>query len=261
MKALVFAAGLGTRLKPFTESHPKALVDIGGKPMLRRVIDRLTETGVENIIVNVHHHAAQIVDYLENERDNIPAEIYISDESDRLLDTGGGILHARALLDNNDNEPFIVHNADILSTVNLSEMMERHHRSGADVTLLSADRPTSRKLLFDTEGRMHGWTNVNTEEVKYGPSYNRLHTPECNLIPLAFGGIHIMSPKIFPLLEDYAKEDNKFPIVPFYIRNTLTLNIRAYCPPADSYTWYDIGKPETLEKARSWLAGHNIHFL
>lgn len=260
MKALIFAAGIGSRLKPFTDSHPKALVDVGGKPMLRRVIDRLTDAGVDDITVNVHHFAGQIIDYLNREGHSIPADIHISDESDTLLDTGGGILHARRFLDGPEDEPFFVHNADILSTVDLKAMLRHHRESGADVTLLTADRDTSRKLLFDDNGRMQGWINTGTGEVKAGPAASARLDPY-SMHRLAFGGIHVLTPKVFPLLEDFAKADNIFSVIPFYIKNTENLFIRAYNPPAGSYSWYDIGKPVTLEKARQWFAARDIHFL
>jgi len=260
MKALVFAAGLGTRLRPYTEKHPKALVDVCGKPILRRVIDRLTDVGADNITVNVHHFADQIKDYLANEGTSIPATLHISDESDKLLDTGGGILHARQWLDGPQNEPFIVHNADILSTIDLKAMLSQHTNSGADVTLMTADRKTSRRLIFNSHGRMLGWTNLNTGEVKTVYE-NDIINDTNHTIALAFGGIHILSPKVFPLLEEFARDDDRFSIIPFYIANARRLDIRAYCPTKSSYSWYDIGKPETLEQARLWLSGHNIHFL
>lgn len=262
MKALVFAAGIGSRLRPYTDKHTKALVDVGGKPMLRNVIDRLTAAGVDDITVNVHHFAGQIKDYLSSVKSEIPAEIHISDESECLLDTGGGILRARKYLDSiKTDEPFIVHNADILSTVDLQEMITHHTDTGADATLLVCDRDTSRKLAFDHSGRMHGWMNLGTGEIKAGPSVEnpgditKMHM-------LALGGIHILTPKVFPLLEKFAHTaGDKFSIIPFYINCTDLLDIRAYCPARDSYSWYDIGKPETLEKARQWLAARNIHFL
>ncbi len=260
MKALVFAAGLGTRLRPYTEKHPKALVDVCGKPILRRVIDRLTNAGVDDITINVHHFADQIKAYLTSESVSIPAALHISDESDKLLDTGGGILHARQWLDNSNNGPFIVHNADILSTIDLKAMLSQHTNSGADITLMTADRNTSRKLIFDSLGRMLGWTNLNTGEVKTVYEDDIIQG-ECPTTALAFGGIHILSPKVFPLLEEFAHDDDRFSIIPFYIANARRLDIRAYCPTKSSYSWYDIGKPETLEQARLWLSGHNIHFL
>ncbi len=254
MKALVFAAGLGTRLRPFTCNHPKALVEVAGKPMLRHVIDRLTQAGVDQIIVNVHHFADQIIEYLRKEQPTIPARIYISDETDHLLDTGGGIHKARRWLD--DGEPFIVHNADILCNCDLESMMAQHVSTGADATLLVADRETSRKLLFDDYGRMTGWINLTTGETRFAPEVTAIPDPT-TLKQLAFGGIHILSPTVFPLLKEYAAADNKFSIVPFYIHNTRALDIRAFAPRFDSYMWIDIGKPESLEKARRMMEARN----
>ena len=133
MKAIVFAAGLGTRLYPLTESIPKALVEVGGKPMLLRVLEKLRDAGIHEIVINVHHFPDMIIDYLRS-NDGFGLKIMISDERGHLLDTGGGILAARNYLD--DGEPFIAHNADILTDFNLSEMITRHNESGADVTLL-----------------------------------------------------------------------------------------------------------------------------
>ena len=151
MKALIFAAGLGTRLKPFTLHHPKALVPVGGIPMLRRVIDRISAIGsIDSIVINVHHFSGQVIGYINSHRHEIPVEIHISDESGRLLDTGGGILNARHLLD--DGQPFLVHNADILSDINLESMISCHVKSGAAATLLArAPRLHSRSRLPDAE--------------------------------------------------------------------------------------------------------------
>lgn len=242
MKALVFAAGLGTRLKPFTLEHPKALVPVGGMPMLRRVIEKLRDAGIEEIVVNVHHFATQIVDYL-NDNGNFGVNIHISDESTKLLDTGGGILRARKWL---DDAPFLVHNADILTDFPISEMISAHYASNADVTLLADRRHTSRYLLFDGENRMRGWENVKTSEVKPGgidPS---------GLNALAFGGVHIISPAVFPLLEEYSEKINSdvFSVTPFYVDECGNLDIRAFCP-SGSYCWHDVGNPESLARAEA----------
>ncbi len=244
MKALIFAAGLGTRLKPFTLHHPKALVPVGGIPMLRRVIDRISAIGsIDSIVINVHHFSGQVIGYINSHRHEIPVEIHISDESGRLLDTGGGILNARHLLD--DGQPFLVHNADILSDINLESMISCHVKSGAAATLLAADRATSRYFLFDSNTlRLQGWRNISTGEIL--PS--GLDTS--SLTPLAFGGIHVLSPEIFPALENF-NDNGKFSITPFYIQNAEMLDIRAYAPEFSTYNWIDIGKPESLEAAQA----------
>ena len=145
MKALVFAAGLGTRLRPLTDHKPKALVELCGVTMLERVITNIKNCGITDVVVNVHHFGDQIIDFLKN-KDNFGINITISDERDLLLDTGGGILKARHLLEG--DEAFLVHNADILTDLNLAEMIAYHKANGADVTLLAKQRSTQRYLVF-----------------------------------------------------------------------------------------------------------------
>ena len=164
MKAMIFAAGLGSRLKPLTDTMPKALVPIAGHPMLEHVILKLKAAGFTEIVINIHHFGEQILDFLEA-NENFGLIIHISDERDLLLDTGGGIKKARSFFENSD-EPFLIHNVDILSDVNLKELYDYHLRSGAVATLLASQRKTSRYLLFDTDKRLCGWINKDTEQVK-----------------------------------------------------------------------------------------------
>lgn len=248
MKALIFAAGLGTRLKPLTDNTPKALIPIGGKPMLEHVILKLKASGFNEIVVNIHHHGQKIIDYLER-MNNFGLNIHISDERDCLLDTGGGIKHARKFLDG--NEPFLVHNADILSNVDLKELYLHHirpHESpGAAprcATLLVSRRESSRCLLFDKENQLHGWLNRETGEVK---------SPVPNFLPsmyngYAFSGIHVISPEVFKWMN---KWEGKFSIIDFYLAICAKTNIRAY--PMDNLQLLDIGKPEALAKAEEWI--------
>lgn len=243
MKAMIFAAGLGTRLRPITDNKPKALVEVGGVPMLRRVIENLKRYGIDEIVVNVHHFPDQIKEYL-SVNDNFGVKLHISDESDKLLDTGGGILKAREWLDG--DEPFLVHNADILTDVDLGEMIQRHRESDADATLLVAQRTTSRYLLMDNVMRMHGWTNVKTGEVK--PAGIDI----ADYRAYAFGGIHIVSPSLFDDLERYGRKADVFSIMPFYIEACGTKKIAGYEPAID-HNWFDIGKPGTLKAACEWV--------
>lgn len=243
MKAMIFAAGLGTRLRPITDNMPKALVEVGGKPMLRHVFDALISAGIDEVVVNVHHFADMIEDYLRT-NDNFGITVHVSDERSLLLDTGGGILAARKWLDG--GEPFVAYNADILSDFSVGEMIRHHNDTGADVSLLVSDRSSSRYLLFVDGCRMRGWKNIKTGEVK--PSNLACDT----LAPMAFGGVHVISPKIFPLLEDYAANGRAFSITPFYVSVCHRLNIMGY-KPDDAYRWVDIGKPESLERARRLL--------
>ncbi|MGM9841975.1 MAG: NDP-sugar synthase [Candidatus Limisoma sp.] len=243
MKAMIFAAGLGTRLRPLTDNKPKALVEVAGVPMLERVIVNLKSYGFTDIVINVHHFGEQIIDFVESHR-RFDINIAISDERNELLDTGGGILHARHLLD--DGEPFLVHNADILTDLNLSELYAHHLNSHADATLLVAERTTSRYLLFDDNHTLRGWTNIKTGEIRpEGISTADLQT-------LAFGGIHVISPSIFDALSGYT-DQRKFSITPFYVDSCTSLNIKGFSP-AEDYRWFDIGKLETLRLAEQAIA-------
>lgn len=245
MKAMIFAAGLGTRLAPLTDSCPKALIEVGDRPMLWRVIERLRDAGVSEITVNVHHHARMIKEYLKAHDFGVP--IGVSDESDELLDTGGGVVKAAPML--RGDGPVILYNADIYTDFPLEEMVRSHMESGADVTLLADVRDTSRYLLFDSHGRMTGWRNVSTGETRspFPPDV----TDGSRM--LAFGGIHIINPCVIDRLVAYRPE-GKFSITPFYIDTCNRIDIRAYTP-AGPYQWIDIGRPATLARAREIAGG------
>lgn len=246
MKALVFAAGLGTRLRPLTDHKPKALVELCGVTMLERVITNIKNSGITDVVVNVHHFGDQIIDFLKD-KDNFGINITISDERDLLLDTGGGILKARHLLEG--DEPFLVHNADILTDLNLAEMIAYHKANGADVTLLAKQRSTQRYLVFGENNQMVGWTNIATGEVKPAD----LVVKQENSL-LAFGGVHVISPRIFDSLAKFATEP-KFSIMQYYIAACCDISIAGYNP--DGYNWFDIGKIETLQKAELFLQCQN----
>lgn len=240
---MVFAAGLGTRLKPFTLSHPKALVEVGGQPMLKRVITKLRDAGISEIVVNVHHFASQIIDYLRD-NNNFGIDIRISDETGMLLDTGGGIKAAAKWLGDDD---IIVHNADILTDFPIREMIDNFYRNDSDATLLAAKRDTSRYLLFDADKIMRGWTNIKTGQVR----------PEgiatAGLSSLAFGGVHVISKRMLPLISNFTTEAVPFSIIDFYISYCETRRFSAFTP-TEEYLWHDIGKPESLEKAQAALS-------
>jgi len=184
MKAMIFAAGLGTRLKPLTDSMPKALVPIGGKPLLQHIIEKLSNAGFKEIVINVHHFPEQIIRFLRD-NDNFGLHIEVSDESDKLLDTGGGIRKASAFL--KGDTPFLVHNVDILSNADLGKLYDSHTRQEEMATLLVSQRKTSRYLLFDEQYMLKGWINDSTDEVKspYPVSHRKntggLHLPEFRL--------------------------------------------------------------------------------
>lgn len=254
MKAMILAAGLGTRLKPWTEHHPKALVPVGGVPMLERVIVRLKEQGFTNIVVNIHHFGEQIIDFIDSK--DFGVSIKISDERGKLLNTGGGILHARQLL-TTDNEPFLVHNVDILSNADLTGLMTAHTLNGADATLLVSPRQSSRRLIFTEEMYLKGWHNLSTDEFK--PKGFVMTESD---IELAFSGIHVMSTRCFELMTTDGFSGD-FPILDFYLSQASKSDIsevddtslspigisgiKGYC--CSDLNLIDIGKPDTLTQA------------
>lgn len=253
VKGLIFAAGIGSRLRPLTDKVPKALVEVGGMTMLERNMTRLTEAGVTDIIVNVHHHAPLVKEWLAANAPRLGASVTVSDESDLLLDTGGGLL--KALPGLADADAIVLHNADIYTDIPLGPIIEEHlSREATDalpaVTLAVATRDTSRYLLFDSEGRMRGWQNRATGEVRPAG----LDTE--GLTPLGFLGIHVVSPAIGPLLRDYAEATGSgvFSLTPFYVAGAEALDIRARL--AEGHTWIDIGRPETLARARAHAETH-----
>lgn len=245
MKAMIFAAGVGSRLKPFTLNHPKAMAPVGGKPVLERVIDRLVAAGADSLVVNVHHFSEQIVDFLQSK--DFGVSVQVSDESDLLLDTGGGILKARPMLDG--AEPFVVHNADIVSNLDIRDMYLNHVQSGADVTLLATERVTSRYLFFDKKTRLLvGWCNEKNGECRPAG-----FTPDTQtMYKLAFGGAHIISPTVFDVLQSYKPIGMPFSITPFYVDSINKLKIQFYTP-GQGFKWCDIGTPETLERANELI--------
>ena len=238
MRAIILAAGRGTRLQALTENTPKALVKAGGMSLLERLIIKLKVQGVSEIVINVHHFADQITAFLQ-EKDYFNIPIDISDESSELLETGGGILKARPFLD--DKEPFIVHNVDVLSDIDLRKVYEQHVSSGALSTLAVKSRKTSRYILFDDELQMQGWENQSTgEQIIPG-------NIEKSLTPMAFSGIHVISPDIFPLFT----ETGRFSIIETYLRLCKDQVIKGF--RHDEGLWLDAGKPEGLEMARMLL--------
>lgn len=248
---MIFAAGLGTRLRPLTDHIPKALVPVAGVPMLERVISRLKDSGFNDLTINIHHFGEQIINFL-NTHNNFGIQIHISDERGQLLDTGGGIRKARKYLDG--NEPFLVHNVDIISDIDLKNLYFHHLTSHAAATLLVSKRETSRYLLFDENYQLHGWTNKVTKEIKP----KGLEYQEGKFEELAFGGIHIISPSLFRLMENHEWE-GKFSIISFYLDACRTTNIRGYLN-SNSH-WFDIGKPQTLSEAESFLKQSNADMM
>lgn len=276
MQAMIFAAGLGTRLKPLTDTMPKALVRVGGEPLIKRVILNLAAAGVERIVVNVHHFAEQIIDYLKD-NDNFGLDIRISDETDGLLETGGGIKKAAPLFDPAD--PILIHNVDILSNVDLREFYQIASQSekgkvkseesecgsekgkveneegrgkneesnccdAVDAVLLVSWRKTKRYLLFNDDMKLVGWTNIETGEVR--SPYPELNPKECRMY--AFAGIHALSPRLLKMMDEFP---DRFGIIDFYLKACATHNIKGYVK--DDLKLMDIGKLDTLAQAEEFL--------
>ena len=240
MKAIVFAAGLGTRLKPLTDHCPKALIKLNGQPLLWHSINFLKQSGIDEVVVNVHHFAGSIIDYLTKE--NFGITIHISDESDELLDTGGGLLKARIFLD--DTKPFIACNVDIISSLDLKKAIEYHYLLDPLATLIVRRRETSRYLMFDEKMTLSGWENLETGEKRI----STMAFDQSN--PWAFSGIQIISPAIFNLIT----ERGKFSITQLYIR--LAENHKIIGFPDNSDFWLDLGKPGQITSAEKYLSDH-----
>lgn len=236
MKAMILAAGTGTRLRPLTDTLPKALVEVGGRPMIEHVIGRLRAAGVTGIVVNLFHLADQIVQFLAS-RDHIGLRVEFSREVE-LLDTGGGLKRAAWFFD--DGRPFLLHNVDVLSEIDLGAMVRAHERSRALATLAVQARPGSRRLLFDGDGGLCGRQTPAGTEWARGP----VEGTES----LGFAGIHVVSPAIFPRMT----ETGSFPILRTYLRLAGEGEaIAAF--RTDGSAWQDIGSPEKLAEARRRL--------
>ena len=238
MKAFILAAGLGTRLKPWTLSHPKALVPVGDKPMLLRVIENLQNQGFDEISLNIHHFGDQIIEFLD--RSNLK-KIKVSDETDCLLDTGGALLHAGPLLCQDDS-PVLVHNVDILSNADFRKLIEFHNSTGADITLLVSDRKSTRKLIFDSEMNLKGWHNLLTDE--YRPAGIR---PAPDDVELAFSGIYVISPELIAEMPSDGFS-GKFSVIDYFLFQAGKRKLKGCRVP--DLKLIDIGKPETLSQAR-----------
>ena len=245
MQAMIFAAGKGTRLKPLTDRLPKALVTVGGQPLLRRLIEKLKGAGAGRIVVNVHHLAPMIKDYLKA-NDNFGVDIRVSDETEELLDTGGGLRKAAALL--LPDEPLLLHNVDILSNVDLRQLYETSAAEAADAVLVVSERQTTRYLLFDGDMRLVGWTNVTTGEVR--SPFRDIAPSRCRRY--AFAGIHVVKPSLTALMNGFP---NKFGIMDFYLRTCATARIKGIAIPG--LRILDVGKQATLAAADAFLDSMN----
>ena len=238
MKAMVLAAGLGTRLRPLTDDRPKALVEVAGRALLEIALTRLRAFGVNEVIINIHHFADMLADYLKA-NNNFGMRIEVSRE-ELLLDTGGGLKKAAWFLLENapaDSEPFILHNVDVVSTIDLRRMAQLHENSSSLATVAVQKRDSSRQLLFDEQGQLCGrraGLNREPEIIRRSP----------HLDPLAFSGIHVISPRLLTLMT----EDGTFSIIDTYLRLAAQgEKISAF--RADEYYWRDLGKPESIRQA------------
>lgn len=255
-QAMVFAAGLGTRLKPLTDTMPKALVRVGGEPLLKHIILQLKNAGYTHIVVNVHHFSWQIIDYLAD-NNHFDIDIRISDESEKLLETGGGIKKAIPLFE--QNVPILIHNVDILDNIDY-EWFHQQHLSDDDAVLLVSRRKTKRYLLFDRSMRLMGWKNIETGEIKSPYPWLRdmdiiiddrlnVHSKGLsNLYAFAFSGIHSFSPRLFPLMEQFPE---RFPIIDFYLQACSQARIRGCVK--DDLKMLDVGKTDSLQAAEAFL--------
>lgn len=233
MKAMVFAAGLGTRLRPYTNDRPKALVEVQGKTLLEIVLRRLQSFGVEEVVVNVHHFADKVIAHLQ-EHENIGLEIHISDERDLLLDTGGGLKKAAHLL---SDAPFLIHNVDILSDLDLGQLYAAHQPGENLSTLAVRQRETSRYLEFSPKGELCGWKNKKTGERK-------ISREEAKVMDWAYSGMAVIDPGLFAY---FPKNKEVFSIIEVWLTAAKKGIIRNF--PHDKTKWLDVGKPVALERA------------
>lgn len=249
MKGIVFAAGIGTRLKPFTDHHPKALAPIGNTTALGYVINRLITAGADAIVVNIHHFASQVAEWIAAQHYAVPIEL--SDESDMLLDTGGALAkiyrESKLISQIGEDEPIVVHNADIITDFPIAEMVEAS-RLAQGVILADPERVTTRRFLFDSEGWLRGWTNSNTSACR--PDGIDVAT----FFPAAFDGVHCLRKAMLRRISDWCGELHPVSITDFYIEQcTAGDDVKRYTPSAP-FHWYDIGTPERLATAQKAIS-------
>ena len=256
MRAMIFAAGLGTRLKPLTDNMPKALVPLAGKTLLQWQIERLKAAGITEIVVNVHHFPDMIINHLR-ENDNFGCRISVSDERDMLLETGGGLRKAKSLLlgigsreSGNNDEPILICNVDILSNIDLPTLLHAYNPEEMGVVVVSP-RDTQRYLLFDETNRLCGWTNIATGEIRpasLASSPNSLIASR-----LAFSGMQVLNPRIFDVMDKVvAEKGDKFSLIDLYLSIAEKEILRAFIP--ENYHMMDVGKIAQLSEAESFAA-------
>lgn len=251
---MIFAAGLGTRLKPLTDTLPKALVPLAGKTLLQWQIERLKAASITDIVVNVHHFPDMIINYLR-ENDNFGCRIAVSDERDMLLETGGGLRKAKSLLtgirfpeSGCPEDPILICNVDILSNIDIPTLLRAYNPDEMGMVVVSS-RDTQRYLLFDYDNRLRGWTNIATGEVR-GPLSDN-HYPIANTRKLAFSGMQVLNPRIFEVMEKVvAEKGEKFSLIDLYLSIAEKEIFRAFIP--ENYRMMDVGKINQLSEAEAF---------
>ncbi|MCE4562719.1 nucleotidyltransferase family protein [Maribellus sp. CM-23] len=240
MEAMIFAAGLGTRLLGETADTPKALVDVGGKPLLQRAIEKLSAAGVSKIVVNVHHFAQQVIDFIESHKWEVP--VLISNESGQLLETGGGLKKAGPLF--SGKAPILIYNVDIISSFDLQQLKSVHLEAGNLATLVVSGRKSQRYFKFDANMQLAGWINKRSGETKISRPevYDRAKE-------LAFSGIHMVQPEIL----NYMPPQDRFSIIEVYLELAKTQKIKGFLDTSE--LWMDVGKPDELAAARKLFSG------
>lgn len=272
---MIFAAGLGTRLKPLTDTLPKALVPLAGKTLLQWQIERLKAAGITDIVVNVHHFPDMIINYLRD-NDNFGCRIAVSDERDMLLETGGGLRKAKSLLlgigsreSRNNDEPILICNVDILSNIDLPTLLQAYNPEEMGVVVVSP-RDTQRYLLFDETNRLCGWTNIATGEIRPASLVSSLNIlppmgeadlqakptyqlQRSDLSPLAFSGMQVLNPRIFDVMDKVvAEKGDKFSLIDLYLSIAEKEILRAFIP--ENYRMMDVGKINQLSEAETFAS-------
>ena len=266
---MIFAAGLGTRLKPLTDTLPKALVPLAGKTLLQWQIERLKTAGITDIVVNVHHFPDMIISYLQ-QNDNFGCNIQVSDERDILLETGGGLRKAKELLTSSPthlitsspnspiaSSPILICNVDILSNIDIPTLLQAYNPNEMGVVVVS-ERETQRYLLFNEENRLCGWTNIATGEVRGPIAHSPLPNSEASnnlgaLRPLAFSGMQVLNPRIFDVMDEVVKQKgDKFSLIDLYLSIAEKEILRAFIP--ENYRMMDVGKINQLSEAETFAS-------
>jgi N-acetyl-alpha-D-muramate 1-phosphate uridylyltransferase len=235
IKAMIFAAGLGTRFKPWTDHHPKALAVVNGKSLLQRNIEYLQTQGITDVVVNVHHFADQIVEAVAQHR-GWGSQVAISDETDAVLETGGGLVKARHLLEGDGT--FVTINADILTDFNMADLLAFHQQQKALISFAVSERTTSRYFLFDDDNRLSGWANTQTGEEK-------IVRPGTHLRRMAYSCVVVFEPAVFPLI----RQTGKFSLTDMYLDLAPEHKIMGF--PHSGDRWMDVGKTESVKKAEA----------